>query len=51
MCAPLPDEDRGAVRLNGWLEALPRPERPVAEKAVDEETRRALESLGYLESP
>jgi arylsulfatase A-like enzyme len=38
-------------RLNGWLEALPRPERPAGEKAVDEETRRALESLGYLESP
>jgi len=49
------ESERGArldARLGAALAALPRPPKPdgdTATKEVDEETRRALESLGYLE--
>jgi arylsulfatase A-like enzyme len=38
-----------AARLDAYLASVPRPTRRGPAQAVDEETRRALEGLGYLE--
>lgn len=43
--------ERLGARLDGWLDAQPRPPRGAQPRVVDEETRRALESLGYLGQP
>ena len=36
-------------QLNTYLASLPRPRSPGPQKILDEETQRALKSLGYLE--